>query len=144
MWHRMREYYFDSRRENVQRTDEEHYAALVTLAGKHPVEAVIVDPSAASFMECIRRHGAFRVIPANNDVLDGIRHVSCALKEGKLRFDPSCADTLREFTLYRWDENCARDVPRKMHDHAMDDLRYFVSTVLQNADDAFYAVAVDR
>ena len=144
VWHRMREYYFDSRREGVQRTDEEHYAGLVTLAADLPVEAVIVDPSAASFMECIRRHGAFRVVPANNDVLDGIRRVSCALKEGKLRFDPSCADTLREFTLYRWDENCARDVPRKEHDHAMDDLRYFVTAVLRNTDSDFYAVAVER
>ena len=144
IWHRMREYYFDSRREGSQRTDEEHYTALETLADRYAIDTVVVDPSAASFIECIRRHGKFHVVPAKNDVLDGIRKVSCALKEGKLRIDPSCRDTLREFALYRWDENSARDVPRKEYDHAMDDLRYFVTTVLDQTDDGFYAVAVER
>ena len=32
-WYRLSEYYFDSRREGEQRTDEEHYAALEQLAG---------------------------------------------------------------------------------------------------------------
>ncbi len=95
-------------------------------------------------MACIRRHGRFRVVPADNDVLDGIRNVSCALKENRIRIDPSCRDTIREFALYRWDENSARDVPKKQNDHAMDDLRYFVTTVLTAADDGFYSVAVER
>ncbi|MBQ7541180.1 MAG: PBSX family phage terminase large subunit [Clostridia bacterium] len=144
VWTRMREYYHDSRRTGVQRTDEEHYEGLTALAGDLPIEAVVVDPSAASFMECIRRHGAFRVLPADNDVLDGIRKVSCALKDGKIRIDPSCTDTLREFSLYRWDENSVRDVPKKQNDHAMDDLRYFVTTVMQKADGGFFSVAVER
>lgn len=63
-WYRLNEYYFDSRREGEQRTDEEHYAALEQLAGELNVEAVIADPSAASFLECIRRHGRFRAVPA--------------------------------------------------------------------------------
>ena len=33
------------------------------------IEYVVADPSAASFIECIRRHGEFDVIPAKNDVL---------------------------------------------------------------------------
>lgn len=63
-WYRLSEYYFDSRREGEQRTDEEHYAALEQLAGDLNIEAVIADPSAASFLECIRRHGRFRAVPA--------------------------------------------------------------------------------
>ena len=39
-----------------KRQDEEHYAALEQLAGDLNIEAVIADPSAASFLECIRRH----------------------------------------------------------------------------------------
>lgn len=144
VWTRMREYYHDSRKTGEQRTDEEHYAGLEALADSQQIEAVIVDPSAASFMACIRRHGRFRVVPADNDVLDGIRNVSCALKENRIRIDPSCKDTIREFALYRWDENSVRDVPKKQNDHAMDDLRYFVTTVLTGTDDGFYSVAVER
>ena len=144
IWYRMREYYHDSRTTGEQRTDEEHYEGLVSLAGTLPIEAVIVDPSAASFMECIRRHGVFRVLPARNDVLDGIRKVSCALKDQKIKICPACKDVIREFSLYRWDENCARDVPKKQNDHAMDDLRYFVTTAMDSPDDGFFSIAVER
>ena len=66
VWYRLDEYYFDSRKEGVQRTDEEHYRALCELAGDRPVSAAAVDPSAASFIEVIRRHGQFAVKPAQN------------------------------------------------------------------------------
>lgn len=144
IWYRLREYYYDSRREGQQKTDEEYYAEVAALAGELPVNAVIVDPSAASFLACIRRDGRYPVIPAKNEVLDGIRRVSNALKAEKLRIAPACRDTIREFGLYRWDARAARDAPRKEHDHAMDDIRYFVSTVLASPDDSFYALAADR
>lgn len=143
-WYRLNEYYFDSRREGEQRTDEEHYAALEQLAGELNIEAVIADPSAASFLECIRRHGRFRAVPAKNDVIDGIRRVSDALKERRILFSQSCTDCLREFSLYRWDNTAARDAPRKEYDHAMDDVRYFVSTVLAHEEDGFFALAMSR
>lgn len=145
VWYRIREYYFDSRAEGRQRTDSEHYDALCNLAEDLPVEAVIVDPSAASFMECIRREGRFRVIPAKNDVIDGIRRVSDCLKEGRIKFSPDCKATVKEFALYRWEENCAKDSVRKENDHAMDDIRYFVSTVADGKDDGgFFALAAKR
>ena len=143
-WYRLNEYYFDSRREGEQRTDEEHYASLEQLAGDLNIEAVIADPSAASFLECIRRHGRFRAVPAKNDVIDGIRRVSDALKERRILFSQSCTDCLREFSLYRWDNTAARDAPRKEYDHAMDDVRYFVSTVLAHEEDGFFALAMSR
>ena len=140
----MREYYHDARLEGCQRTDEEHYAALETLAAGEDVEAVVVDPSAASFIECVRRHGRYRVLPAKNDVLDGIRLVSDLLREGRLAFSPGCADTLREFGLYRWAEDGAKDAPRKENDHAMDDIRYFAATVVSSPGDGFFALAAPR
>lgn len=143
-WYRMCEYYFDSRAVGEQRTDEEHYASLEELAGNFAIRAVIVDPSAASFIECIRRHGKFTVIPAKNEVVDGIRKVSDALKERKLLFSPSCTDSIREFGLYSWDNTALRDKPRKEHDHAMDDIRYFVTTALSDADGGFFSVSVER
>ena len=143
-WYRLREYYYDSRREGRQKTDEEYYAELETLVSGLPVHAVIVDPSAASFIACIRRHQTYRAIPAQNEVLDGIRRVSDALKEGKLRISPACRDTIREFGLYRWDIRAAKDAPRKEHDHAMDDIRYFVTTILCREEEGFYALATER
>ena len=141
MWYRIREYYYDSKRERILRTDEEHYAALEELTQKLPVEQVLVDPSAASFMECIRRHGRYRAVPAKNDVLGGIRRVSDALRDGKICFSADCRDSIREFSLYVWDTNSSEDRPVKRHDHAMDDIRYFVNGVLSAPEDDFYALS---
>ena len=143
MWYRIDEYYYDSRREGLQRTDEEHYIALTKLCGERRIESVVVDPSAASFMETVRRHGKYRIIPAENEVLDGIRRVSVALKQGDIKICMSCADTIREFGLYRWADTVGKDIPLKENDHAMDDIRYFVSSLRRDTDD-FCAVSVER
>lgn len=142
VWYRLDEYYFDSRREGYQKTDEEHYAALKTLAGKRKIGRVIVDPSAASFIEVIKRHGEYRVTPARNNVADGIRRVSGALKEGRIRICENCHDARREFQLYRWDSRRCDDSPVKENDHAMDDIRYFVATIDQGG--GFTVFAAER
>ena len=57
----------------------------------------------------------------------------------------SCRDILWEFNLYRWNEKSSGDFPIKENDHAMDDMRYFVSAVLtENRDDDFIAMSVLR
>ncbi len=67
-------------------------------------------------------------------MLDGIRAVSELLREGKLVFSDRCANTLREFRSYVWDESAAgADRPVKDNDHCMDAVRYFVSTALGRA-----------
>ncbi len=126
---RLREYYYSGRDTGVLRTDEEYYAALEQLAGEYPVEQVIVDPSASSFIAVIRRHGRFSVRKARNEVAPGIRLVASLLSAGVLQFSGECRDAIREFGLYRWEED--RDAPRKENDHAMDDIRYFCATVLR-------------
>ena len=128
-WYRMREYYFDSRKEGRQRTDEEHYAELEKLAGDLHISMVIVDPSAASFIETIRRHGRFRVEKASNAVVDGIRNVAARLQSGDIFICSGCTDCIREFGMYRWDEKAKDDRPIKENDHSMDDVRYFVHKV---------------
>ncbi len=145
VWYRLREYYYAARREGISRTDEQHYAGLVQLAGTLPVECVIVDPSAASFIACIAAHRQFRVIKAENTVLTGIRQVSEALQQDRLRFSAGCRDILREFGQYCWKEDSAGDVPKKENDHAMDDMRYFVSTMLHGTQkEDFVAITVGR
>lgn len=128
---RIREYYWSGRDKQAMKTDEEYYAELESLAGNLPVEKVIVDPSAASFIETIRRHGRFSVRKAKNDVLPGIRLTATLLKSGRLLIHTGCADAIREFGLYRWDDKGEIDKPIKENDHAMDEIRYFSMTVLR-------------
>jgi len=145
-WYRLKEYYYSSRRSGMLRTDEEHYEALERLCDGYDIETVIVDPSAASFIECIRRHGVFSVRHAENSVLNGIRRVSDALLSGRILFSSSCLDTIREFSIYVWDEKSGNDCPVKENDHAMDDIRYFVNTVLcrDEKDDGFFVMSLGR
>lgn len=145
IWYRLKEYYYSSKREGVSRTDEEHYAALEMLAENRHISKVIVDPSAASFIECIRRHGKFRVVKADNDVVKGIRQVSTALSQGRLMFHESCTDIIREFHLYSWNEKSGSDIPVKENDHAMDDMRYFTADMMKSqGGDNFIAMSVAR
>ncbi len=144
VWYRVKEFYFDSRAAGHQMTDAEYAGALETLAGGREITAVIVDPSAASFLEVLRRRG-WRVRKADNDVLGGIRLTSDCLKTGKVVICQGCCDCLREMEEYVWDlSSGCRDKVRKEHDHAMDDMRYFVSTVLGRKQGGVAAWAVER
>jgi len=127
---RIKESYYDSRKAKRQRTDEEHYAALEELARGYYIQSVIVDPSAASFIETIRRHGRYIVIPAENNVINGIRVTATLLQSGRILLHESCTDSLREFAAYCWDDGAQQDKVIKENDHAMDDIRYFAATVL--------------
>lgn len=144
IWYRVKEFYFDSRVQMRQMTDEEYAGELKKLTGDREITAVIVDPSAASFMEVLRRKG-WHVRKADNDVLAGIRLTSDLLKSGKVVICRGCGDCLREMDEYVWDLNCeSQDKVRKKHDHAMDDMRYFVATVLGNTQSGFVACSVER
>ena len=91
-----------------------------------------MDPSAASFIEELRRRG-WPVLKADNRVGDGIRRVGELLKDGTLLFADTCRHTAEEFQSYVWDAAAAdrgEDRPVKEHDHCMDAIRYFVTTVI--------------
>ena len=144
VWYRVKEFYFSSREQLRQMTDEEYARALGDLVGDRPLAAVIVDPSAASFIELLKRKG-WRVIKAENDVLSGIRLTSDMLKEGNVVICHGCDAILQEMDEYVWDlRSESRDRVKKEHDHAMDDMRYFVATVLKTQKCAFTACAVER
>ncbi len=131
VWYRVKEYYHNGRASKNVRTDEQYYKDLETLAENLPIRSVIVDPSAASFIACIRKHGRFNVTSAENDVLNGIRNVATCLQEKKILFNDCCKATVSEFKSYVWDEKSGEDKPTKENDHAMDDIRYFVNTVIK-------------
>ncbi len=134
VWYMLKEYYYSGRESKAQKTDEQYYAELVKLAGDLPIRAVIVDPSAASMIACIRQHGRFMVRPADNAVLDGIRVTATALSSGKIKICESCENTLQEIQGYVWDDKAAQhgeDKPLKVNDHAMDAMRYFCMEVFK-------------
>jgi PBSX family phage terminase large subunit len=143
-WYRVGEFYFDSRAKKRQMTDGEYEQALRELAGGRPIREVIVDPSAASFIQLLRQKG-WRVRKADNDVLSGIRATADALKSGRIVICTPCRDCLREMEEYVWDlRSGQKDQVKKEHDHAMDDMRYFVSTVLKQAQSGFSVGSVAR
>ena len=127
---RIKEYYYDGRNKKKQLTDEEYCKEIEELAKDRQITKVIVDPSAASFITALKRHG-FRVQQADNSVLDGIRRTSVYLKDGNIKIHRSCVDSIREFGLYRWDEKKTVDTVVKENDHAMDDIRYFCNTIMR-------------
>lgn len=131
---RIKEIYYDGRKERRQLTDREYYEKLLELAGDYPIECIVVDPSAASFIAEIRDHAVFDVRQANNAVLDGIRFTAKLLNNGNLRIATRCKNSIKEFQSYCWDEKKSNegDMPLKQNDHAMDDIRYFCYTILKN------------
>lgn len=139
VWYRIREFYYDSRREGRQKTDGEYVRDLDRLVQGRPVQKVVVDPSAASFIEALRREG-WRVEKARNDVLSGIRTTAEYLKNGKIVICQGCEDILREFGRYCWDTEDGCDRVRKEFDHAMDDMRYFAVS-LAREEQAFRGAA---
>lgn len=124
-----REYYHNSRETHKQKTDEEYYTDLENFVGDTMIQRIIIDPSAASFKECIRRHGKFKVMDADNSVLDGIRFTSTMVKQGKCKIHESCKNTIKEFSLYSWDDKANDDAVIKENDHSMDQMRYMFQTL---------------
>lgn len=127
---RIAEYYYDSKAHRKQKTDEEYYAELDRLADGHIIQYIVIDPSAASMITTIRRHGKYSVRKANNSVVDGIRTTASLLQSGKIKIHRNCIGLIKELGLYSWDDTSAVDRPIKANDHACDDMRYFCMSVL--------------
>lgn len=127
------EYYWDSAEQGRQKTDAEYsYDLREFIKGRYP-QAIVIDPSAASFITQLRWDGVRMIRHANNSVLDGIRTVAAFLPQKRLFvYRERCSNLLREFTAYVWDPQAQKrgeDRPLKQNDHALDALRYVVHTV---------------
>ena len=140
-WYRIDEYYFSSREEGYQRTDAEHLTAILGMIHSRRISFCAADPSAASMITLMQRTG-MRVIKADNDVINGIREVSDALKSGRIRICRCCRAAIREFALYSWKDSGMKDEVIKENDHAMDDIRYFVRTTEKMSGGPGFAAAV--
>lgn len=125
------EYRWDSKEQQRQKTDKEYADDLIRFMGDNTC-AVIIDPSAASFIAELRSRGVF-VIPADNDVLDGIRKVSTLVQRRLVQINSdNCEGLLGEFGAYVWDEKVSlrgEEKPVKMYDHGLDALRYYINSL---------------
>ncbi len=131
VWYLVDEYYHSGRETNEQKTDEQYYEALCRLSEAALTNEridVIIDPSATSFIALCRQKGRFRVLKADNSVIEGIQHVASALSVGMIKVCKNCKRTIQEFGLYSWNPDSVQDAVIKENDHAMDALRYFVQT----------------
>ena len=93
---------------------------------------IIVDPSAASFIQELRSRG-WVVKEADNEVLDGIRKVSTLLETGRLMINKNnCLGLVSEMYSYVWDDKAiehGEDKPVKQQDHGPDAIRYRVNAL---------------
>ena len=146
-WYVTNNLYYSGRDTGVQKTDDEYLAMLNDFA--EPIKEgrkyftynawgeyvenvdripVIVDPSAASFIALLRQSEWFRPIPADNDLINGIRKTSTAIERGLIKVCSGCTEWKKEAQSYVWDTSIVEDRPVKNFDHLMDATRYFVNT----------------
>ena len=139
VWYKCREYYYSGRDEKRQKTDRQFADDYLAFVDDLPITAVIVDPSAASFIAELKQ----RYIPvkqADNAVLDGIRLYSSLLQSGKVKICDNCTETIKEFSLYSWDEKAVgEDKPIKDFDHCLDSDRYLCKAILSGKGVLRYA-----
>lgn len=133
VWYAIREYYYSGRTEGRQKTDEQYaqdIEAWIADVNPEGTLRVIIDPSAASFIALLRkREHRFKVQPAQNAVLDGIRETANALENGYIVISSKCKNWKGEASGYVWQEDTVEDTPVKVNDHLMDSMRYFVKTM---------------
>lgn len=141
LWHKTakgtwiceKEYYYSGRDEHKQKTDSEYADDLDEFLNGITIEAVILDPSAASFKAELKKRG-YRVKKAKNDVENGIRFVGTCLIRNLICFTDSCEYAQKEFAGYVWDSKASErgeDKPVKENDHVMDAVRYFCYTIIR-------------
>lgn len=126
-----KEYYYNSRETLRQKSDFEYANDLINFIDGYNVEAIYVDPSAASFKQELRRNDVGKVRDAVNDVLPGIRFQGQLLMNGTYKICSNCTETIKEYTNYVWDSKASargEDKPIKQNDHACDAQRYALYT----------------
>lgn len=127
------EYYYDSKKVGKQKDDAEYVDDLLKFIDGKSYNAIIVDPSAASFKVAGRNKG-IRFRDADNEVLDGIRLTASLFALGLLRIHKKCINLRNEISSYIWDEKAAErgvEQPLKVNDHAPDATRYYCKTIVK-------------
>jgi len=133
------EYYFDSKKQQRQKTDTEYGEDLQKFLEGHPIKAIYLDPSAVSFRMELQKQGVHNLLEAENEVISGIHFMRKLLWNGTLKICENCRNVIQEFQSYVWDEKFSikgEDRPKKQNDHCMDAIRYALFTHLFGKESA--------
>ncbi len=125
-----KEYYWDAKKTGRQKLNSEFADDVQAFLEPYSVKNVYIDPSAASMKLELARRG-IHTVDANNDVVEGIRHMTSEMSIGNLYVLDKCPNLIREIEGYVWDTKKSEqgdDEPVKKADHGVDALRYAVFT----------------
>ena len=104
---------------------------------KYGIETFYADPSEPAYIQQMNNVG-LNFVAADNEIVSGINKVASYLEkqdDGRPRLfvDSKCVNTVMEFENYRYPESKegkpVQENPLKVHDHAMDALRYIVNSL---------------
>ena len=110
----------------VRVTDDELVDIANQMQQKWGVGPFYCDPSEPASIEKFHRAG-INARKANNDVNAGIRAVTAKIETNRFYVHERCQNTINEFGMYIYPEaGTNKDAPLKIHDHAMDTLRYAI------------------
>lgn len=126
-----KEYYYDSKIHQRQKSDSEYGKDLASFIEGKNVRAIYIDPSASSFKVELGRIGITNVHDAINEVGPGINFVSNMFNNGTLKIVRCCKNVIKEMQSYVWDQKKGlqgKDEPKKANDHSLDALRYALYT----------------
>lgn len=126
------EYYYDSTKEEKQKTDSEYAHDLVYFLApvtssvdpiiEHrfgltellrvkserkrdiPLVNIFIDPSAASFALELQRWGFTGIVDADNEVVEGIKTTARMLKSREIAICEKCENLIEEMKGYTWDK----------------------------------------
>lgn len=118
----------------------QHHTALAARSsnGSHPT-AWYADPSAKQSIAELRRLG-LPVVPANNDVTNGIDTVNTLMATGRLKVFKGLSHWIDEAESYAYEERdgIATERPVKLGDDLMDATRYLLHTTEKRQPMALY------
>lgn len=129
-----REYYFDSVKHGRQKTDAELAKDIKNFIGHTPINALYVDPAAAS-LKLELRNLDLPVVDANNDVLFGIKLMSQFIAGKNMLVHKNCTNLVEQVQSYAWCPKAAdrgEDKPIKHNDHAVDSVRYLLASCFKH------------
>ena len=122
---RLKGYYYSGSETGKQKTDLDYADDVKAEFGdfKNIHKDFKIDPSASSFKVTLERKG-WRVVNAENDVLDGIRTQSAMLKSSEYVIGPDASNDqcVKDYSAYLWDPKAqakGEDKPLKINDHCL-------------------------
>lgn len=125
-----KEYYWDCKKTGRQKINSEFADDIEQFIEPYAVRGIYIDPSALAMkLELQKRN--IHVIPANNDVYNGIELMCSEMAKGNLFVCRNCPNLIKEIEGYVWDSKKSEkgeDEPVKKADHAVDALRYAIAS----------------